>query len=98
MVREILPSTLPETLVSAIINALDPDVSQRTSSVMNFREELKEFNVRSYKDSRLKNSEIDAEQNDDASSGSFVDALREYWWELLIGATLLGAIIKVVVS
>ena len=42
-IRDTLPPALPETLAQAIINALDPDVKQRTSSISNFREELREF-------------------------------------------------------
>lgn len=98
MVREILPSALPETLVSAIINALDPDVNQRTASVTNFREELKEFNVQSHKDARVKSRELTAEQEDDRESFSLVDSLKRHWWKFLIGGAMLGAIIKVVIS
>lgn len=42
-IRDTLPPALPETLAQAIINALEPDVKQRTSSISNFREELREF-------------------------------------------------------
>ena len=43
VIRDTLPPALPETLAQAIINALEPDVKQRTSSISNFREELREF-------------------------------------------------------
>ena len=42
-VRETLPPTVPETIVSALLNALHPDKSVRTSTVTKFREELGTF-------------------------------------------------------
>ncbi|MDE6394663.1 MAG: hypothetical protein K2K77_04910, partial [Duncaniella sp.] len=98
MVREILPSALPETLVSAIINALDPDINQRTASVTNFREELQEFNVQPYKDTRVKSRDLAAEEEEENTPFSFSEMLKNHWWKFLIGAVMLGAIIKVIVS
>ncbi len=43
IVRETLPPALPETTVKALIHALNPDPSLRTSSVTSLREELREF-------------------------------------------------------
>lgn len=96
MVREILPSTLPETLVKAIINALNPDITQRTSSVTNFREELREFSIQHYKDSRLKIHELSAQE--ETESESFAEILKKNWWKVALGAVALGSIISVIVS
>lgn len=63
-VRAILPPTLPETLVSAIVSALNPDLLQRTSSVTDFREELLEFR-RSYCDSDSR-SDFETTEAEDA--------------------------------
>lgn len=56
VIRDTLPPALPETLTQAIINALDPDVTQRTSSISNFREELREFFRNMYDDTARKTS------------------------------------------
>lgn len=58
-VRATLPPALPETLVSAIINALEPDVNRRTLTVTNFREELKEFQRTPYDEAMRKAPEAD---------------------------------------
>lgn len=43
VIRKILPPTLPETTVQALLHALHPDMANRTSSISDFREELREF-------------------------------------------------------
>lgn len=43
IVRETLPPALPETTVKALVHALNPDPSLRTSSVTSLRDELREF-------------------------------------------------------
>ena len=96
MVRDILPTAFPETLVSAILNALNPDVTQRTASVTNFREELKEFRANSAANARVKSREL--EEETDGGSVNFIDAIKKHWWKYAIAVTTLAAIIKVVVS
>lgn len=72
-IRDTLPPALPETLAQAIINALDPDVKQRTSSISNFREELREFFRNMYNETTRKTS---ADPNHYDSPGAF-DSLGE---------------------
>ena len=96
MVRDILPTAFPETLVSAILNALNPDVTQRTASVTNFREELKEFRANSAANARVKSREL--EEETEGGSVNFIDAIKKHWWKYAIAVTTLAAIIKVVVS
>ncbi len=42
-IRQTLPAMLPETVVSAIIHALQPEANNRTTLVSNLREDLMEF-------------------------------------------------------
>lgn len=42
-VREMLPPSVPERVVSALLNALSPDMSHRTPTISKFREDLGSF-------------------------------------------------------
>lgn len=72
-VRATLPQSLPETLVSAIIGALDPDVNRRTSSVTNFREDLKEFQRTPYDEAVRKLPEAE-----DTAPAGIAGAVRRF--------------------
>lgn len=43
IIRETLPPTLPETLTSALIRALDPNISNRHTSIISFERDLTEY-------------------------------------------------------
>lgn len=42
-IRETLPPTLPETLTSSLVRALDPNISNRPSSIISFARDLTEY-------------------------------------------------------
>lgn len=67
IIRDTLPSALPESLVQALIGALDPDPLQRTASITKFREDLLEFR-RVYSDADIRRKSDDASGSDDSLS------------------------------
>lgn len=91
IVRATLPPALPESLVSAIINALDPDLNRRTSSISNFREDLKEFQRSSVAEA-MRPATDDVEEENEPSV--FMSILRRFWWKLLAGIVAVGGLLS----
>jgi len=75
-IRDILPPTLPETLVSAIVSALNPNVMQRTPSLIDFREDLQGFRRNYYDDSDTRRG-FEAEIEDTPKHFGVMDYIRQ---------------------
>lgn len=70
VVRDTLPNTVPEIMLQALVNALDPDLTRRTSSLSNFREELQLFRHNISNDvSRKKPEDEDLEMEEYTPTG-----------------------------
>ncbi|MDE6378369.1 MAG: serine/threonine-protein kinase, partial [Duncaniella sp.] len=74
-IRQILPPELPDNVVLALLNALDPDMSKRTATVTKFREELGSFLSPSSSDRNLSNDRSDNDSETDASP-SLMDRIK----------------------
>lgn len=74
-IRRILPPELPDQIVLALLNALDPDMSKRTATVTKFREDLGSFLTPSSSDRNMsKNRNKD---NDPDVTPSLMERIRD---------------------
>lgn len=87
IVRTTLPADTPETRVQAILNALNPDPSQRTQSVTIFREELSGFYNKNQRKTR---QEIKEEKEPE----DWKDTLKQYQYPI---ALIIAAIVAVII-
>ncbi len=86
IIRATLPPETPENRVQALINALNPDPSQRTQSITIFREELSGFYNKNQRKTRL---EIEEEQQ----SEDWKEILKQYQYPI---ALIIAAILAVI--
>lgn len=69
IVRATLPEGLPDQVVLALLNALDPDMSKRTATITKFREELGSFLSQNTPE---QSSDSDNDDSDEARPGLLV--------------------------
>lgn len=96
IVREILPPAVPENIVSAILNSLNPDPAVRTSTVTKFREELGTFQGTSADE--ISRSILDDDETTNDDGYSLLSYMRENWVRILIPLVVLGSLGALVAS
>lgn len=96
VVRETLPPTVPENIVSAILNSLNSDPAVRTSTVTKFREDLGTFQGESANETSRSILDDDGNSTDDGYT--LLSYMRENWVRLLIPLVMLGVLVALVAS
>lgn len=85
-IRALLPPTLPETLTSTIIHAMQPDYSSRPSSISSFKEELlnffeenEQYNTLSTMEDRQRKMELYREEDSESGIHKLVWKLASFF-------------------
>ena len=75
-IRDTLPPALPESLMQALISALDPDLNRRTASISKFRDDLLEFRSSYYGAVTRRKSDDDSDSDDEQSHSPAIECAR----------------------